>query len=235
MPAREQTPATVASSDDKPRRILIEAASEVFSAVGYDSATIREICLRAGMNVAAVNYHFGDKLALYTATLQFAIASEGVPGPVNGLESLPPEEALRTFLKNTYSHFARSDHPAFYTRIMLRELAVPTAGFNTVVERLVRPRMMILVDIVGRLLDLPPTHKKARLAAHSIIGQAVHYVQGRPLISLLWPDWTIDPEQMEEVINHIADFSIAALRAMKESPKDSTPDTGQVAAKAQAH
>ena len=44
---------------------LLEAAGEEFAAKGYDAARIRTICERAEANLAAVNYHFGDKEQLY--------------------------------------------------------------------------------------------------------------------------------------------------------------------------
>ena len=54
---------------DSTRRNLINSAGPVFAAKGYQSATIREICKRAHANVAAVNYHFKDKLGLYAEVL----------------------------------------------------------------------------------------------------------------------------------------------------------------------
>ena len=52
------------SQDDTKTRLL-EAAGEEFAEKGFEGATIRSIIERAKANIAAVNYHFGDKERLY--------------------------------------------------------------------------------------------------------------------------------------------------------------------------
>ena len=60
------------TSHAETRRQLLEAAGEVFAEAGYRDATVREICRRAGANIAAINYHFGDKEKLYAEVLRYS-------------------------------------------------------------------------------------------------------------------------------------------------------------------
>ena len=57
---------------DDTRHRLIESAGKVFAEKGFPSATVREICQLADANIAAVNYHFGDKEKLYIETVRQA-------------------------------------------------------------------------------------------------------------------------------------------------------------------
>lgn len=48
---------------------IIKVASDLFSRFGYEGTSIREIASQSGVNVASINYHFGNKHNLYWLTV----------------------------------------------------------------------------------------------------------------------------------------------------------------------
>jgi AcrR family transcriptional regulator len=61
-----------ASHEDTSSRIL-STATRLFAAQGYDGTSTKDICEKAGVNIAAIHYHFGSKENLYHSIIeQFA-------------------------------------------------------------------------------------------------------------------------------------------------------------------
>jgi hypothetical protein len=73
---------SVKKQDICTRERLLAGACEIFTKKGYRDATIADICERAGANVAAVNYHFGDKETLYIEEWPRWIYSPNLISPV---------------------------------------------------------------------------------------------------------------------------------------------------------
>ena len=117
--------------DVETRERLLRAAEELFAERGYASVTVRDICHAARANVAAVNYHFGDKLGLYREVLQIAIdavRSTTEAGRDAGV-GYPPEEKLRRYIAVFLRRVLSSDHQTVH-QLIQRELDDPTPSQN---------------------------------------------------------------------------------------------------------
>jgi AcrR family transcriptional regulator len=60
------------TSSDSGRERILDAATRLFAALGYDGTSTRLIAEAAGRNVATVAYHVGGKRDLYLAVMEHA-------------------------------------------------------------------------------------------------------------------------------------------------------------------
>ena len=90
-------------TDSRPpatRQRLLEAALEVFARDGFRGATIERICRKAGANIAAAHYHFGDKRRLFRQALNHYLGR--LRDKMARLEaSRSPAEAITGFFEDT--------------------------------------------------------------------------------------------------------------------------------------
>jgi TetR/AcrR family transcriptional regulator, regulator of cefoperazone and chloramphenicol sensitivity len=213
-----------ARTPDSTRQKLIESAGKVFAEVGFNDATVREICSRAGANVAAVNYYFGDKLGLYTEVLTSSmlaqqettlIASRAYPSD--------PGAALEALICEWFKTVHEGGRPSWFARILAHEMGQPTQALDRVAEAMAGNYLQ-LRTLVGKLIRRGPNDLRTRLCVHSIVGQVLHYITGRPMLARLWPDLELDNQrQRRAVVEHIVAFSLAgvecAARQKREPPR----------------
>ena len=144
------------AASDPTRAKLLQAAADVFAESGYRAATIREISSRAGANVAAVNYHFGDKLELYTAVLRETMQSPSLEAIRSALDhNVPPEQALREVIKAMLGRMCTDDQRDRRWRLMMHELAAPSPAMSRIIDETSRPLYNRLRDLIGVMIRRP--------------------------------------------------------------------------------
>ncbi|MBE7466847.1 MAG: CerR family C-terminal domain-containing protein [Planctomycetes bacterium] len=209
----ERPPAT---SYDTRQRIL-DAASEIFAKEGFARATVRDICQRAGANIAAVNYHFGDKEKLYGEVLlhtyQAMVERHPVAGGVRPEATVDERFAgfVRAFCRRVYS----AGPEAYLSWLMAREMVEPSPVLDQVVNTLVRPQQQHLVAILKEMLGPNVPDEVLRSTMGCVIGQILFFHHCRPVVERLFPDRqgrNPDPDRLAEVI---VTFSLPGLRAVR--------------------
>jgi TetR/AcrR family transcriptional regulator, regulator of cefoperazone and chloramphenicol sensitivity len=205
------------------RQRLLDAAGEVFAEQGFRAATVREICRRAEANVAAVNYHFGDKERLYGEVLNYAHQAAMVHVPSAPAADATAEQRLRGFVHAMVRGFLSEGRPAWQAKLMVREMSEPTGMLEAIVENNIRPRFMLVKSIVQDLLDGRGTDDELRRCAWSIVGQCFFYRFGYPVLKKLHPPLKYEDAEISAIADHIASFSLGAIKQLAAAKKAGKP------------
>jgi TetR/AcrR family transcriptional regulator, regulator of cefoperazone and chloramphenicol sensitivity len=203
---------------------LLTAAAKVFADKSYHTASILEICKLAGANVAAVNYHFGDKKTLYAEAWRYAFSESIKAQPPDGGVSpdAPPEERLRGHILSFLYRIGDKDNKDFW--IGQKELASPTGLLQEVMDAEITPIHKRMEAIVRRLLGPRASESQVQFSVLSIIGQCtgVYYSNKMPRVEKEGHG----PPHIEDIgayADHVVTFSLGALRTIRQGLKPTAP------------
>ena len=192
---------------------LLNAACEVFAQKGFRDAKVAEICKLAGANVAAVNYYFGDKASLYTETWRHAFQQFEAPA-FSELADGSSQERLREYIQILMKNFATKGGLGHFSRLYMRELVNPTGLIQDAWHELVNPHRQKLHDIIREIIGQKADDQSVLFCELSIINQCrvLLTVKHTDLEFLL--EQSLDAELIKRLADHIADFSLAGIRAI---------------------
>ena len=211
----------IIASPAETRQSLLEAAGAVFAEHGYRGTTVREICQRARANVAAVNYHFGDKEQLYLEVLRHSHSQAVGKFPVDlGVDAkAPPAERLCAFIRSFLLRIFDTGPTAGMGKLMSMEMINPSHALDTLVEERIRPMADQLRGIVLEIMGAKANGEDARLCGLSIVSQCLFYVHCRSVVLRLYPNQQFEAEDIEKLAEHITRFSLAALKNFTGTPR----------------
>jgi len=120
---------------DCARDRILQAAGGIFAQKGFRSSTVREICDAAEVNIASVNYYFGDKKSLYEETLLLAreIGAQTYPTPdFSSFES--PEHRLRAMILLLLNRLVSNHSEPWPVKILMAEILDPSVAARPLID-----------------------------------------------------------------------------------------------------
>lgn len=198
---------------DPTRDRIVEAAGEMFAERGFEATTVRDICHSAGANLAAVNYYFGDKQRLFVQAVlkahRWRMDQAALP---DWTADTPPREKLTDFIATFIRRVRTGPKDTWQNRLIMREMMRPDAACAEVVRDSIRPQFELLLGVLRALLPEETSTETLHLTAFSIVGQCLFYHFADPVVRHLIDDGEYADFGVEKLAQHIASFSLAALR-----------------------
>jgi AcrR family transcriptional regulator len=205
---------SAAERADTKERLLV-AADRLFFSRGYAAVSTRDLTEEAGVNVAAINYHFGSKENLYREALRqrlagiarkkLAVLKEAIG------EKDPPDlrAVVRAFVASHLEDILASREAERFANIVCAEMSEGGMALDMLVKELVTPVHRTMKDAVMRARPVL-SDREATLCIVSIIGQVLHFIRAREVVKKLTGSG-YSREFVEEIVDHITEFSLKGI------------------------
>lgn len=212
------------------RDIILDTAERLFAQQGHDGTSMRQITSEAGVNLAAVNYHFGSKDSLVQAVLKrrLAVLNQERLRLLDELEAqaqgrpLKPSQIVDAFFGTLLRLASRPEHVGKnFLPLLERTMTDPTGFIRAIVAEEYASVMERYQNAFFKALpDVPRTEIIWRF--QFMLGATSYAIVGTEVLRLAmgWPledsDPTHDPER---TLQRLMSFLLGGLRA----PLPATP------------
>lgn len=165
------------------KQIILDAAENLFAAMGYKGTSLRAITGRAGVNLAAVNYHFGSKESLLEEVIKRRLLPlnrtrrqriESVRNTARESGRRPDiREVLLAFVEPTLLFKESVPEAENFMTFIGRSITDPDDTVRKVFHRFMKPLFQLLLDSACEAL---PDHPEEAVfwRLHFSIGALFH-------------------------------------------------------------
>lgn len=205
------------------RERILDAAEALFAAQGFDATSMRMITGRAGVNLAAVNYHFGSKQGLFEAVFHRRITqlNDARTRSMDRLEALAgggvikPSQILEGFFGPALAMAADVEHGGFsFMRLLARTYSEPTDFIRKFMAREYADVMNRYVDALYRALPGVPVDE-IHWRLHFMLGAVAYAISGIDALRILGGSMDDDPAHLGP---RLMAFLLGGLRAPLPEP-----------------
>ncbi len=194
--------AKIRGDGEKTRKALIEAAGVLAAERGWGNVTAKEVCDKAGVNCASVNYWFGGRDELYQAVLKRI--SDTIFSQELEIEMVQYETAGDA-LEYFFTHHIKQSlvERGWPIRVWAREVtANPSDNIMTVARNIGAPRIRVLQQFFADFLGIKDCTDyrvgAAFLTAMSAV--LINMLIASQLRNIVIPAFATDSEKMVRLI-----------------------------------
>ena len=203
----------------KTKLAIILSAGELFAEAGLEGTSIRTIAGKAGVNIAAINYHFHSKENLYTEVLRYIIEnSEYIrikpeDKEFENIKDFRSQDTVNKIYQRIKERFLSQfseKTPGWFIRLTTRTFIEAPSLLKPVIEQVLRPEHESIKKIIKRIKP-KLSEQEAELAAFSFHGQLTFYIFSRAPILMLRQEEHYTREFLKSAADYTAKSIITTL------------------------
>jgi AcrR family transcriptional regulator len=205
------------------RQRLLEAACMVFAEKGFWETTNADICEKAKVNIAGVNYHFGGKEELYVKAWKYSFDKSLEDHPPDG--GIPSEAPAQERLRGRILSFMQriADPKTYELEMIHKEMACPTGFLHDVMPSAMETLREGFDLIIGELLGGEASEQQLRYCYMNVMDMCfglVHHIHRSKMSTGVRSPGQFFPElDVESFADHVTRFSLAGIRSIREEGK----------------
>ena len=201
---------------------ILDTAEELFAQNGYSAVSVRQITTLAQCNLAAVNYHFGNKKNLYLEVFRSRLVANGKQVSLSFERNLAARPAptlvdvvhalAQAFLEDgPLSDEERERH----SQLMAREMTKPIGAMEIVIDEVMQPLFESVACRLRPHLKEGIDDESLTLKILSIFAMVTHFNFARAAISRI-TGREYDTAFKTRLVDHIIEFSTKGLGVVQK-------------------
>lgn len=219
--SKKQQPKSIRRDGAKTKWRLIEAGGEVFAEKGFSCTTGKEIAKRAGVNCAAINYHFGGINGLYVEVLTKAhnrVADLSLMEKIVS-EDLPAIDKLIRLIESVLKVIFTPKIQNWELKVLGRETLNPESEFYTNPSDTIKHKQQIIVEVISDILNVEPNHPAVARCFFTIVSPMESLLAGTPATfsHLKSSDYNHNQMDADDTIHHLCSFIVGGIYAISKN------------------
>lgn len=197
---------------------ILKCAGKYFATHGYKDTRTQDICKEAGVNPAAVNYHFGGKDELYKAVWEYAVKCDRHSSLVVGSKDAD-RDWLYNYLKHCIISVYDEEDKGLLSKLVSNEINNPSEYSIELLNKYLTPRTKELEEKVRNLLGPDSTDFQVGCCVLAIFSQFSALTINRNARKSIFAADNPTEEELAHFIREICAFVMGGIRAIRSVPE----------------
>lgn len=196
---------------------LLKSAEKLFAQKGYHAVSIREITKASNCNLAAINYHFGNKKNLYLDVFRSQWLSRAqrihesfMQNLGNRNDNASPAEIIHALAEAFIKGPLTDEERLCHFQLVMREMARPTEAFEMVAHEIMHPFFKSLGNLLQPYLPENIDEEQLLLTILSFFSMIIYFNFARVPVSTL-TGCTYNEAFKDRLVHHIVTFALSGL------------------------